>query len=80
MLGSSQLLPMAMARVGQYHEAINWCMQHMSAIRFNLLYDVGTLISEAEGPADVCPPPPLPPPSHSWSKEKHKNVIKLIIC
>jgi hypothetical protein len=42
-----------MARVGQYNEAVSWCMQHMAAIRFNLLLDVGTLISEAEGPNDV---------------------------
>ena len=31
----------------------------MSAIRFNLLLDIGTAISEAEGPNDVCFPRPL---------------------
>jgi hypothetical protein len=52
-LGSSQLLPLAMARVGQFHEAVNWCFQHMALVRFNLLLEVGYAITEAEEPNDV---------------------------
>lgn len=42
-----------MARVGHAHEAVDWCLRHIQGITASLLLEVGSAISEAEGPSDV---------------------------